>query len=55
MEPFQDAFGRKTKRKRPKLVASDYEALVKKATESQGNLSFFEFVVFEMMHTLCIY
>lgn len=35
MEPFQDAFGRKTKRKRPKLVASDYEALVKKAAESQ--------------------
>lgn len=40
MEPFQDAFGRKTKRKRPKLVASDYEALVKKAAESQGKLSF---------------
>ncbi|VVB00384.1 unnamed protein product [Arabis nemorensis] len=35
MESFQDAFGRKTKRKRPKLVASDYEALVKKAAESQ--------------------
>lgn len=36
MESFQDAFGKKTKRKRPKLVASDYEALVKKASESQG-------------------
>ncbi|XP_010535110.1 PREDICTED: nuclear/nucleolar GTPase 2-like [Tarenaya hassleriana] len=35
MEPFQDAFGPKNKRKRPKLVASDYEALVKKADESQ--------------------
>ncbi|XP_010545814.1 PREDICTED: nuclear/nucleolar GTPase 2 isoform X2 [Tarenaya hassleriana] len=35
MEPFGDAFGPKTKRKRPKLVASDYEALVKKADESQ--------------------
>ncbi|CAH2036533.1 unnamed protein product [Thlaspi arvense] len=35
VEPFQDAFGSKTKRKRPKLVASDYEALVKKAYESQ--------------------
>ncbi|CAN8321621.1 unnamed protein product [Cochlearia groenlandica] len=35
MEPFQDAFGSKTKRKRPKLVASDYEALVKKAADSQ--------------------
>lgn len=38
MESFQDAFGRKTKRKRPKLVASDYEALVKKAAESQGKI-----------------
>ncbi|XP_010500925.1 PREDICTED: nuclear/nucleolar GTPase 2 [Camelina sativa] len=35
MEPFKDTFGSKTKRKRPKLVASDYEALVKKAAESQ--------------------
>ncbi|KFK35756.1 hypothetical protein AALP_AA4G032300 [Arabis alpina] len=35
MEPFQDAFGRLTKRKRPKLVASDYESLLKKAAESQ--------------------
>ncbi|KAH0719397.1 hypothetical protein KY285_015428 [Solanum tuberosum] len=29
-EPFADAFGPKTKRKRPKLMALDYEALVKK-------------------------
>ncbi|KAL0864304.1 hypothetical protein Bca101_043422 [Brassica carinata] len=35
MEPFQNTFGKKTTRKRPKLVASDYEALVKKAAESQ--------------------
>nr|AER26534.1 GTP-binding family protein [Carica papaya] len=33
-EPFQDAFGPKTKRKRPKLLASDYESLVKKADDS---------------------
>lgn len=30
-EPFTDAFGPKRKRKRPKLMASDYESLVKKA------------------------
>lgn len=35
-EPFQDAFGPKTKRKRPKLMAMDYESLVKKADGSQG-------------------
>ncbi|WZZ65295.1 hypothetical protein YC2023_076665 [Brassica napus] len=35
MEPFQNTFGKKTTRKRPKLVASDYEALVKKAADSQ--------------------
>ncbi|EYU44894.1 hypothetical protein ABFS82_13G077900 [Erythranthe guttata] len=34
-EPFSDAFGPKTKRKRPKQLASDYEALVKKADGSQ--------------------
>uniref|UniRef100_A0A5B7B0I0 Nuclear/nucleolar GTPase 2 n=1 Tax=Davidia involucrata TaxID=16924 RepID=A0A5B7B0I0_DAVIN len=34
-EPFGDAFGPKTKRKRPKLMASDYESLVKKADCSQ--------------------
>ncbi|KAK1405202.1 Nuclear/nucleolar GTPase 2 [Heracleum sosnowskyi] len=36
-EPFADAFGpkRKRKRKRPKLVVSDYEALAKKADGSQ--------------------
>ncbi|KAI5662611.1 hypothetical protein M9H77_21934 [Catharanthus roseus] len=34
-EPFADAFGPKRKRKRPKLVASDYESLVKKAGGSQ--------------------
>jgi nuclear GTP-binding protein len=35
-EPFSDAFGPKTKRKRPKLLASDYESLLKKADGSQG-------------------
>ncbi|KAK9266209.1 hypothetical protein L1049_025373 [Liquidambar formosana] len=34
-EPFEDAFGPKKKRKRPKLAASDYESLVKKADGSQ--------------------
>ncbi|KAH9802774.1 nuclear/nucleolar GTPase 2 [Citrus sinensis] len=34
-EPFQDAFGPKGKRKRPKLLASDYESLVKRADGSQ--------------------
>ncbi|KAK6157419.1 hypothetical protein DH2020_011667 [Rehmannia glutinosa] len=35
-EPFTDAFGSKSKRKRPKLLASDYESLVKRADGSQG-------------------
>ncbi len=35
-EPFGDAFGPKTKRKRPKLLAADYESLAKKADGSQG-------------------
>ncbi|EOY25625.1 GTP-binding family protein isoform 4 [Theobroma cacao] len=34
-QPFEDAFGPKTKRKRPKLLAADYESLVKKADGSQ--------------------
>ncbi|XP_075506547.1 nuclear/nucleolar GTPase 2 [Primulina tabacum] len=34
-EPFADCFGPKTKRKRPVLVASDYESLVKRASGSQ--------------------
>ncbi|KAF7822741.1 nuclear/nucleolar GTPase 2 [Senna tora] len=34
-EPFVDAFGPKTKRKRPNLMAADYESLVKKADGSQ--------------------
>ncbi|CAK9166986.1 unnamed protein product [Ilex paraguariensis] len=34
-EPFADAFGPKKKRKRPKLMVSDYEALAKKADGSQ--------------------
>ncbi|XP_022717084.1 nuclear/nucleolar GTPase 2-like [Durio zibethinus] len=34
-EPFADAFGPKRKRKRPKLLAVDYESLVKKADGSQ--------------------
>ncbi|CAN1134641.1 Nuclear/nucleolar GTPase 2 [Linum perenne] len=33
-EPFVDAFGPKGKRKRPRLLASDYESLVKKADDS---------------------
>lgn len=35
-EPFQDAFGPKGKRKRPRLLASDYESLVRRADGSQG-------------------
>ncbi|CAI9770503.1 unnamed protein product [Fraxinus pennsylvanica] len=35
-EPFADAFGPKTKRKQPKLVAFDYESLLKSADGSQG-------------------
>ncbi|CAL9193578.1 nuclear/nucleolar GTPase 2 [Musa acuminata AAA Group] len=34
-ESFEDAFGPKRKRKRPKLLAFDYESLVKKADSSQ--------------------
>ncbi|PIA45543.1 hypothetical protein AQUCO_01600024v1 [Aquilegia coerulea] len=34
-QPFQDAFGPKKKRKRPSLLAADYESLVKKADGSQ--------------------
>eukprot|EP00262_Sarcandra_glabra_P013480 TRINITY_DN3742_c1_g1_i1.p1 TRINITY_DN3742_c1_g1~~TRINITY_DN3742_c1_g1_i1.p1 ORF type:complete len:530 (-),score=100.74 TRINITY_DN3742_c1_g1_i1:140-1729(-) len=34
-EPFEDAFGPKKKRKRPKLLACDYESLLKKADGSQ--------------------
>ncbi|XP_062082436.1 nuclear/nucleolar GTPase 2-like [Humulus lupulus] len=34
-EPFQDAFGPKTKRKRPRLLAFDYDSLLKKADGSQ--------------------
>ncbi|OMP04665.1 hypothetical protein COLO4_09425 [Corchorus olitorius] len=34
-EPFQDAFGPKRKRRRPKLLAADYESLIKKADGSQ--------------------
>ncbi|CAN4104168.1 unnamed protein product [Withania somnifera] len=36
-EPFADAFGPKAKRKRPKLMALDYEALAKKADVSQDD------------------
>ncbi|KAK8949001.1 hypothetical protein KSP39_PZI006007 [Platanthera zijinensis] len=35
IEPFGDAFGPKMKRKRPRLLAADYESLVKKADGSQ--------------------
>ncbi|PSR95682.1 Nuclear/nucleolar GTPase [Actinidia chinensis var. chinensis] len=34
-EPFEDAFGPKKKRKRPKFMTSDYESLVRKADGSQ--------------------
>ncbi|KAL9667455.1 hypothetical protein QQ045_001814 [Rhodiola kirilowii] len=34
-EKFEDTFGSKNKRKRPKLLAADYESLVKKAEGSQ--------------------
>lgn len=34
--PFADAFGPKAKRKRPKLMALDYDSLAKKAEVSQG-------------------
>ncbi|TKY49087.1 Nuclear/nucleolar GTPase 2 [Spatholobus suberectus] len=34
-EPFKDAFGPKTKRKRPSLFVADYESLLKKADGSQ--------------------
>ncbi|KAL3645484.1 Nuclear/nucleolar GTPase 2 [Castilleja foliolosa] len=36
-ESFSDAFGSKSKRKRPKLLATDYESLVKRADGSQGS------------------
>lgn len=36
VEPFEHAFGPKGKRKRPKLTALDYESLLKKADDSQG-------------------
>ncbi|EEF45776.1 nuclear/nucleolar GTPase 2 [Ricinus communis] len=41
-EPFQDAFGPNRKRKRPKLLAVDYESLLNKADDSQD--------AFEMKH-----
>ncbi|KAK9929345.1 hypothetical protein M0R45_026447 [Rubus argutus] len=41
-ESFSDAFGPKTKRKRPKLLAASYESLAKKADGSQD--------VFEQKH-----
>lgn len=37
-EPFEHAFGPKGKRKRPKLMALDYESLLKKADDSQGTV-----------------
>ncbi|KAF3442523.1 hypothetical protein FNV43_RR16439 [Rhamnella rubrinervis] len=42
-QPFEDAFGPKTKRKRPRLLAADYESLVKRADGSQD--------AFEEKHT----
>jgi len=41
VEPFEHAFGPKGKRKRPKLTALDYESLLKKADDSQGESIFF--------------
>ncbi|CAM8896759.1 unnamed protein product [Rhodiola kirilowii] len=41
-EKFEDTFGSKNKRKRPKLLAADYESLIKKAEGSQD--------VFEQKH-----
>ena len=35
-QPFENTFGPKSKRKRPKLLAADYDSLVKKADGSQG-------------------
>lgn len=35
-EPFEDAFGPKRKRRRPKLLAADYESLIKRTDGSQG-------------------
>lgn len=40
-QPFEDAFGPKKKRRRPNLLASDYESLLKRADGSQGNISLF--------------
>jgi len=40
VEPFEHAFGPKGKRKRPKLTALDYESLLKKADDSQGESIF---------------
>ncbi|KAJ8752324.1 hypothetical protein K2173_003960 [Erythroxylum novogranatense] len=34
-EPFEDAFGPKRKRRRPRLLAASYESLVQKADDSQ--------------------
>ncbi|OAY60893.1 nuclear/nucleolar GTPase 2 isoform X1 [Manihot esculenta] len=34
-EPFEDAFGPKRKRRRPKLLAADYESLIKRTDGSQ--------------------
>jgi len=41
VEPFEHAFGPKGKRKRPKLTVLDYESLLKKADDSQGESIFF--------------
>lgn len=40
-QPFENTFGPKSKRKRPKLMAADYDSLVKKADGSQGTWMFF--------------
>ena len=42
-EAFEDVFGKKGKRKRPKLLASDYQSLVQKADSLQGALKYIIF------------
>ncbi|KAH7512501.1 hypothetical protein FEM48_Zijuj12G0097400 [Ziziphus jujuba var. spinosa] len=47
-QPFEDAFGPKTKRKRPKLMAADYDSLVKHADGSQVCVN--DFISFYCLH-----
>ena len=55
-ETFSDVFGPKTKRKRPKLLAADYESLAKKADGSQGNFFFlYMLLIFPVVYCLIIW